>query len=268
MRRTRVIGLVAVILVVCGGAFTWRWRQRGPERPSVAGAIGRFRTSSTVSSPAVSSGPKAGVYIYKGTGSEKLSFLATSQTQGPTEPGTITAQPNGCWQFRIDYNSFHHQTWNRCPKGGKLFESGGTADQRFDFVSFKMGEHSVTTCTPPVVIADLAATPGSTVPVHCTGRSRTTKTTFTQTGVAVFVGRETVEVGKVRVPAVHTREELTLTGGQTGNSTVDIWFAVSDGLPLKESHIIKVVSPAPAPLEHVTYTELGRWQLTSTTPRT
>ena len=268
MRHTRVIGLLAIILVAAGGAFTWRWKQRGPDRPSVAGAIGRFRTSSTVASQAPSSAPKAGVYVYEGTGSESLSFLATKQLQGPTEPGTVTIQPNGCWQFRIDFNSFHHQSWNRCAKDGKLLESGNTADQRFDFVSFKMGEHSVTTCNPPVVVADFGATPGTKSSVRCTGRSKTTKTTFTQTGVAVFVGRETVEVGKVRVPAVHTREELTLTGGQTGNSTVDIWFAVSDGLPLKESHIIKVVSPAPAPLKHVTYTERGGWQLTSTTPQT
>ena len=41
-----------------------------------------------------------------------------------------------------------------------------------------------------------------------------------------------------------------------------------DGLPVKEAHTIRVVSPAPPPLGHVTYTERGSWKLRSTTPRT
>ena len=59
-----------------------------------------------------------------------------------------------------------------------------------------------------------------------------------------------------------------MSGDQTGDVAVDTWFAESDGLPLKETHDIRVVSPAPAPIDHVTYSERGSWRLTSLTPRT
>ena len=269
MRRSGFIavGLLVVVSSVVG-LLAWRWNERGPSRPSVNGAIGRFRTASPGGTGTGLMEPRPGVYLYKATGRESLSFMGTRQSQGPIDPGTVVLRPNGCWQFRVDFNSFHDQTWNRCSTGGKLMESGGTTDQRFDFVAFKASEHTDVTCTPRVVVADLAALPGARSPVRCTGRSQTTKTTFAQTGSATFVGRETVAVGATRVLALHTREDLRMSGGQTGEVKIDIWFAATDGLPLKEAHSLRVASPAPAPLNHVTYVESGSWQLTSMTPRT
>jgi hypothetical protein len=270
MHRRRYLAMSALlVLIAVGAVFVWRWEHRGPSAPSVSDAIGRFRTSTTrgpaITEPLV---PRAGVYLYDGTGRESLSFLATWQSQGPTEPGTVVRQSNGCWQFRIDFNSFHSQTWSRCADGRRLTESGGTTNQKFDFATFKVGEHSEITCDPPFVVADLGARPGTTWPVHCTGRSRATKSMFVQAGDATLVGRELVVVGGKAVPALHTREAMVLSGDQTGEVRVDIWLAASDGLPLKEVHSIRVVSPAPPPLGHVTYTERGTWQLASTTPRT
>jgi hypothetical protein len=89
-----------------------------------------------------------------------------------------------------------------------------------------------------------------------------------QRGTATFVGREPVVVGDASIPALHTREDVQLSGDQTGEVHFDIWFAAASGLPLKETHRIRVVSPAPPPLGHVTYSEEGAWQLRSTTPRT
>ena len=268
MRWSRSFAMVSVVLVLGGGLFVWRWEQRGPGRASVGDAVGRFRASSTSRPLSRSREPRPGVYLYAGIGGESLSFLSTRQAQGPDEPGTVTLEPSGCWQFRIDFNSFHDQTWNRCSARGRLVETGGTTGQRFDFLTFKTSEHSDVTCKPPIVLADVAAAPGRHWPVQCTGHSETTKTTFAQTGVSVFVGREVIEVGRKSVPALHTREDLRLSGGQTGEVRVDVWFATASGLPLKEAHLIRVASPAPAPLNHVTYTEIGNWQLTSTTPRT
>jgi hypothetical protein len=267
VRHSRFAVAGVVFVLAAGLAVIWRLEHRGPGRASVGDAISRFRTSSTMATSARSWEPRPGVYVYSGTGDESLSFLNTRQTQGPTEPGTVTRQPNGCWQFRIDYNSFHHQMWERCSTRTKLVESGGTADQRFDFVAFKTGEHSYTACTPPFVVADLAANPGTFTPVHCTGRSDTTKAMFAQNGTATYVGRDTVTVGGLDVPALHAREDLHLNGGQTGDVHIDIWFAASDGLPLKEAHSISVDSPAPAPINHVNYSEQGTWQLTSMIPR-
>ncbi len=268
MRRSGFIGLGLLLgVTVVLGTFAWRWTQRGPGRASVSGAIDRFRTSSTVGTATRPLVPRPGVYLYKGAGTESLSFLGTRQTQGPIEPGTIVLRPNGCWKFRIDFNSFHDQTWDRCATSQTLVESGGTADQRFDFVTFKMGDHSRIRCNPPTVVVKRGAAPGASAPVHCSGHSQTTGQTFTQSGTATFVGRDVVRVGSVSVPGLHVREAMRLSGGQTGDLRVDIWFASTNGLPLKETHRIRVLSPAPAPLGHVTYVERGSWHLTSMTPR-
>jgi hypothetical protein len=269
MRRRRYLSMGVILVLLAGGAlFVWRWEHRGPTAPSVGSAIGRFRASATTGAGTRTLEPQAGVYLYDGEGSESLSFLATHQGQGPTEPGTVVRRPDGCWQFRIDFNSFHSQTWNRCSAHGRVTESGGTTMQKFDFATFKVSEHSAITCDAAFLVADLAARPGTTSPVHCTGRSSTTKTTLVQRGVATFVGRDTVPVADAALPALHTRERIRLSGDQSGEVRVDIWFAAADGLPLKEVHSIKVVSPAPPPLGHVTYRERGTWQLRSTTPRT
>jgi len=269
MRHAGFLAWGVLVPVTVGGAvLAWRWTERGPGRASVNGAIDRYRTSSTVATPARPLQPRPGVYVYDGTGRESLSFLATSQRQGPTEPATVAVGADGCWTFRVDFNSFHDQTWNRCARGGQLVETGGRTDQRFDFVTFKMSEHSTVTCEPPIVLADPAARAGTATAVRCTGHSSTTNANFTQSGTATFVGRESVMVAGTPVSAFHTREALALSGDQTGAVHIDLWVATNDGLPLRERHDINVVSGAPAPLDHVTYTEQGSWTLTSLTPRT
>ena len=265
MRRIALIACVLMLIAIGAGAFAWRWAERGPGRASVRNAITRFRTSSTV--PPGARTPTPGVYLYKGKGSEQLSFMSTHQTQGPTEPGTVTALRDGCFAFRLDYNSFHSQTWVRCWDGTKLVEKGGMADQKFDFVAFKESDQGTTTCDPPFVVADANATPGTSWPVQCDVHSSTTNTTAHQRGTMTVVGPEAVVVAGTSVPALHIRQDLRLSGGQTGSVHLELWLATANGLPLREQHEISVVSPAPAPIKHVTYTERGSWQAMSLEPR-
>jgi hypothetical protein len=269
-RRRYLTVSVALVLIAASAVFVWRWQHRGPSAPSVSDAIGRFRTSSTFGTGSTQQRfvPPEGVYLYDGTGRESLSFLSTKQNQGPIEPGTVVHRSDGCWEFRLDYNSFHSQTWMRCATRKQLRESGGTTTQKFDFATFKMAEHSTVTCDAAFVVLNPDAKPGTKSPMRCEGRSQTTKSTLVQQGVATYVGPDPVTVGGVAVLAGHTRERMRLSGDQTGNVDIDIWFDVVTGLPLKEAHHIRVVSPAPPPLDHVTYAEDGVWQLRSTTPRT
>jgi hypothetical protein len=258
---------VMVVIVAGGVGLAWRLNGRGPSRPSVDDAINRFRTPTTTPSDPARLQPPAGVYVYEGSGSESLSFLATKQPQGPTMPGTVTPEANGCWTFRIDYNSYHHQTWRRCAKGSTLVETGGTAVQEFDFVAFTQTEHSSVTCAPPFTVLDTTAEPGATWPVTCRTSSETTKTDAEQTGTMTFVGPETLTIGTERIPAMHVRQDLVMRADQHGAIHIDNWFATADGLPLREKHDIEVVSPAPAPINEVTYREVGEWTLTSLEPK-
>src|SRR5689334_15003187 len=118
MRRSRLFAAAGLLVVIAAGAYAWRWHARGPDRPSVSKAIERFRTSSSLPA-ATEKHPRVGVYVYRGTGDEHLSFLNTKQAQGPAEPGTVTTTKDGCWTFSIEYNSFHHQSWTRCSAGDR-----------------------------------------------------------------------------------------------------------------------------------------------------
>jgi hypothetical protein len=266
----RVVFVIVILAIVAGvaGATAWRWSQRGPGHASVNRAIDRFRSSSTIPGATSALQPRSGVYVYHGSGKERLSFLQTEQRQGPVETGTVSRRPDGCSLFAMDFNSFHSQSWLRCASNGQLVERGGTADQKFDFVAFTQHEHSVTTCTPPIVEFDPAWQPGATAPVRCHVTSSTTKTTSDQSGVFTYLGRTVVDVGGTGVAAIHGRQEVHLRGGQTGTVRIEIWLAADSALPLRETHSIEVVSSAPAPINHVTYTELGQWQLTSLVPST
>ena len=258
--------VVALIAVAVGGAVIW-WNQRGPTTPSIGGAVDRFRSSKTTPNESVAMRPDPGVYIYAGTGDEHLSFLATRQSQAGSLPGTVTWGAGGCWTFAIDYNSFHRQTWDRCSKNGRLVEPSNTTDQKFDFGALSQSEHTVVTCDPPVVLFDPAAAPGTRVATRCTGHSQTTKADMDQRGTITFVGRTSIVVEGTRVPAFHYTQVIRITGDQTGKQHEELWLA-ANGLPLQEQRTISVDSPAPAPLNKVTYTEQGSWRITSLTPRT
>lgn len=261
-------GLLTIV-ILGGGAlwFTAQWRSRGPDEASVGEAVERFRSSTTVAAPAGLLRPPSGVYSYEGDGTEHLSFLSTDQSQGPTIPGTVTYSGDKCWTFQIEYNSYHRQQWDWCVDDGTLVERGGTTNQQFDFVAFKVDETSRFTCDPPVVVVDLGARPGAVEPSHCRGVSETSDAVVRTDGTIRFVGTETVDVGGTGVPSLHYRFDRELTGDQTGTEQVDMWFAAASGLPVRNSRDINVESPAPSPLDSVTYTERGEWHLTSLTPQ-
>jgi hypothetical protein len=263
-----IAGIAAGALIVLVGVGLAWWSQRGPSKPSIGQAVDRFRSATTVPATLETLQPQPGVYIYAGSGEERLSFMATHQPQDGDLPGTVTRGANGCWDFAIEYNSFHRQTWHRCVVKGRLTERGNTTEQKFDFGPLSESEHAEVVCDPAIVLYDPEASPGDSSPVRCRGHSDTTNANMTQRGRVTFVGRTTVTVGGKRVPALHFAQDLTISGDQRGSSHEELWIAAKDGLPLREERTTTVVSPAPAPLNEVTYSEHGRWLLTSTTPKT
>src|SRR4051794_21389443 len=191
------LGIVAAVVVTLGlatvgGALLLR---HGPGKASVGGAVDRFRATGTMPRATVAMEPQPGVYVYAGTGAEHLSFFSTDQSQQGDLPGTVTAGPDGCWTFAIEYNSFHHQSWSRCAVDGRLVEPGGTTDQKFDFGVFSQSEHTDVVCNPLTVLFDPSFADGHVGPVRCLGRSQTTNADMTQRGRITFVGRTSVTVG-------------------------------------------------------------------------
>ena len=266
VRLWRWIVVVLVGFVVIGGAaFVVAWRNSGARQVSFEEAKRRFEaTSSTVAPRPSPLRPPAGVYLYRGSGSEHLDKPPKSQSQGPSMPATVTFRPDGCWVFRIDYSTGHWQSWTYCARNGGLDEVGGQTYERWDFVVFKVDSTSTFTCPSSVTIRR-AMLPGDTWTQTCTGTSSAVKGVVTTSGPMKYLGTERVTVDGKQVPAYHFKQLRTLTGAQQGTQDNDVWFATSNGMPLRNDHHNVVKSDSP--IGKVTYTETGTFALTSLQPR-
>ena len=92
------------------GRIVARNKRRSPTQSR--SSVRRIRTAVPASCD-----PQSASTSYRGTGTEKLSVLGTSQQYGPELPGTISHTTNGCWTFRIEYSTHHRQDWDYCPAG-------------------------------------------------------------------------------------------------------------------------------------------------------
>ena len=254
-----VFAFVAVVVVI--------WRGSGAHQASTRDAERRFAQSSSSEAPVPNVlRPPAGVYLYRGSGTEHLSLPPKSQHQGPEMPATVTYRADGCWTFRIDYNSAHWQTWIYCSRAGELDELGGQTFERWDFVVTKFDSTSTFTCDPPSVVIRATMHPGDAWRQSCSGTSSGTKGTATTAGLYTFVGRENLTVGNATVAANHFHQVRTLSGSQTGTQDTDLWFAVGNGLPVRNERTVTVHTDTV--IGNSTYTERGSFELTSLVART
>jgi len=265
-RRVWLIGALVVLLVL-GGVFVVLWRGSGAHEASTNEAKRRFEHTSTSVKPptAATLRPAAGVYLYRGTGTERLSLPPKTQHQGASMPATVTYRSDGCWTFRLDYNTHHWQTWVYCPRNGGLDELGGQTFERWDFVFTKYDSTSKFTCDPPSVAIRKGMHPGDEWKQSCAGTSSGTKGGAVTSGPYTFVGDDTVTVGSERVPAYHFRQVRTLTGSQTGTQKADLWFSKQNGLPLRNVRNVRIRTDTIVGAS--TYTEQGNFQLTSLHPQ-
>jgi hypothetical protein len=260
------VTVIVVLLVVAAGGvvFALAWSRRGATEKSLEDAIAAFRERAR-DEGADALRPPPGVYRYRGTGSEKLSVLGTSQPWGPKIPATVTHDRNGCWRFRVDYNSHHSQTWDRCPAGSGLLERGGRTAQTFDFVAASIGDVEVIRCDPPFDALRLGARPGDSWPMACRGHSSSRGTQVETEGTTTYVGPARVRVDGKAEAALHYRTRQRLSGSQVGTERVDTWYSARNALPLKLARDIDVATPSP--LGDVTYRERGTAVIRSLVPR-
>ena len=266
-RRRWIVALVVFgVVAIAVGGFVVLWRRSGAHQVSTGEARRRFEGNSSTAPPNPALlRPTAGVYVYRGTGTERLTLPPKSQSQGPNMPATIIDRSDGCWTFRIDYSSQHWQTWIYCPRDGGSVELGGQTFERWDFVFTKYDSTSTFTCEPPSVAIRAAMHPGDRWTQTCRGTSSGTKGEGVTSGPYTFVGDDTVNVGGTSVAAYHFHQERSLTGSQTGTQTADLWFAKKDGLPLRNQHSATVRTDTVVGTS--TYTEHGSFELTSLQPQ-
>jgi hypothetical protein len=267
IRRRRwpwVVGALVLVLALAGGALAWIWGGKGADQASVGDALTRFRAAQA-RGDANPLQPAAGVYRYRGTGTESLSVLGARQSWGPVIPVTVTTTGPGCWTVRIDYSTNHRQELDYCERGTRLLELGGRTRQKFDFGAFAADDTQAFVCDPPGVAVQVAAQPGDSWKQSCTGGSTTQNTRVVSAGPNTFLGVRTLRIAGKPVEAYVYRTDRTLSGDQSGREHDEMWFAVETGLLVRYRRDSKVRSPSP--VGDVTYRETGTMTATTLTPR-
>jgi len=263
--KRRVAIVVAVLVVVAGVAVAVVvWGGSVGKQVSVSEAGKRLGSATTLAPEAAVLRPPQGVYLYRGSGTDKLSTPPKEQAEGPDMPATVTHRSDGCWDFRIDYHSNHWQVWNYCPRNGGLDEVGGTTYQKWDFGVFVSETTTNFTCDSSVTIrADQK--PGDEWTQTCRGSGGPDGATSMTTGPYRFIGPEELTIGGTKVAALKYHRQRTMSGGQRGTEQSDVWFAAADGMPLRNIRHLQVTTDTI--VGEVTYNEDANFELTSLTPK-
>ena len=245
---------VAVVVVAAGGVYAWHRLATGGKvtEVGVAEALDRYReqTASTTTAPpaAATSAPPAaaapttrvevvttttapvvgslvapGVYQYATNGFDRVDALTGAQHDYPTIT-TITVVPYGCGvRLRWDVAVERWDSWDWCLDGGSVRQTGWVGYHEF----FGTAGRNDYTCEGDPRPLDAPA--GTTWAMTCHMADRTT-TDFTGT----VIERTTLTVAGTEIPVLHIRYDVDVVGESTGHQSVEGWYRITDGLPVRE----------------------------------
>ena len=217
-------------------------------------ALAKFRAAgreATAAGPVGPGLPEPGVYRYRTTGGERISFLNYRRDYSPTTMRIVTR--HGCGVREQQWFVVQHvEYYDRCP-GGELAAYGtdiaywwthGTQDFRcaaggsFDMTGYRDGDRVRWTCRD-----------------EDTRAAQTTER----------VGMEEVVVDGQPIQAGHTRWTTVFTGATKGTAVVDDWFQPETGLVLKERRAIGLRVGSPF-VGSVGYVDTSEFTLLSLNP--
>lgn len=239
--RHRLWALLALVVVgapafVIGGRY---W----VGHVSVDEAVARFRSLGPEAAQAVAGLPEPGVYRYRTTGGEHVSFLDYSRTY--SDPTVRIVSRHGCGVREEQWFLTQHlEYYDRC--GAELVSYGtdiaywwthGTQDfgcergGSFDGSDLAVGERVQWTCADEDTEA---------------------------LQLTEHLGTEEVVLGDgTAIAARHTRWTTTFSGATVGGAVVEDWFHPETGLVLRETRVIglKVGSPFVGRVDYVDESE-------------
>jgi hypothetical protein len=254
--------LGAVVLLLGGGAIVvWLTTSRAVP-VSIAQAEGRLGTNDSIGS--LGNRPAPGVYRFTGSGTDRLSLPPLSQPEGPTMPGTVSLVGSDCWTFRIDYSSHHWQTWDFCDRGGTLVETGGAVWQLWSIGPINVTNMTTLRCTRTSTWIPSHLVAGSSWRTSCGGTSTAVHGPMTTAGSDRYVRTVTMKIGGRPVAAEYFRQVRKDSGAQRGTEVSSVWLEEGNGLPLRLTENIEVVTGTPFGTS--TYRQQGVFQLKSLSP--
>lgn len=215
-------------------------------------ALGRFHAAGPAAAQAPPAGlPRPGVYRYRTTGGERISFLDYHRSYSSTTMRIVTRR--GCGVREQQWFLIQHlEYYDRCPDGSlpsygtdiAYWWTHGTQDFR---------------CDPGGSFDMAGRAPGDKITWHC----RDEDTRAAQ--VTEYMGDEEVVVGGQTIRARHTRWVTTFSGATKGTATVEDWFHPTTGLVLRERRQIGLRVGSPF-VGQVGYTDNSEFTVLSLDP--
>ena len=266
IRTSLLVVATAVAVIAAVVVVSYALRDR-PGPKSLSASTRQFRSTTTTSPTARSFDlPAAGVYRTTGRGTERISKPPNSQTDGPIMPVGVTYLADGCWRWRIDYNTASWHEYDFCPQGGQLLLVAQSNYQSWDLGLTSITNLAHYMCNPPSPIVVQAPARGQKFAQRCTGTNTAVPGSSVAAGTVTVVGVQTLRIGGTPVRAVEMTRHQTISGAQHGILDESWWFATSSGLPLKSVRTYRLVTSSV--IGDITYNESGSWQLDSLTPHT
>ncbi len=246
-RRIVALGLLVIVAVpafLIGGRY---W----VHHVDLDEAVAKFRAAGPAAAEPVPGLPAPGVYQYRTTGGERISFLDYRRSYSSTTMRIVTR--HGCGVREAQWFLVQHlEYYDRCPDGSlpaygtdiAYWWTHGTQDftcqpgGSFDMSSRRDGERVAWTCADEDTRAEQ---------------------------VTERIGMEEIVIAGRPHLARHTRWTTTFSGATKGTAVVDDWFDPATGLVLRERREIglRVGSPFVGQLG---YTDVSEFTLLSTEP--
>ena len=179
-------------------------------------------------------------------------------------PGTVELGDDGCWTFRIDYSTNHWQSWDQCPQGDDVVETGGKAWQRWMIGPTAITNLSDFTCADGAMRLPADTEDDQEWTARCTGTNEAVEGEAVSEGTYRFIGEKKIKVGDATVTAHGFVSERTMSGAQTGTERNEMWFAADTGLQVRNERTAEVRTDTP--IGESTYTETGEVHLVSVDP--
>lgn len=252
-RILMAIALVVGLLMVAALAV-WFLLLRSPgNRIGLAQALQVYRRHRSSAEQAVADLPPDGVYRYRTSGGEQLSFAGISRSFPGATDMIVTGA--GCTTMEWAPLEQHLEGMQECRDPG-----GGISATRLTTFESIAGTSTTTTIDCP---ADTYL-----VPPQPTVGERWRATCHSQGHAIGFsgtvLGTGTVRVGDQRVPALHTRLTWRFSGPQSGTNPNEYWVT-TDGMVLEQHELVDITQSA-GPLGSIRYTEHMSIRLESLAP--
>ena len=246
---------LAVILIVAaaGGVWFFLLRSTGTQI-DLRQALRLYRHAQPTAAGPTNGLPVPGVYLYKTSGSERLSIAGIGRSF-PSASDMIVTDAH-CASMNWVPIDQHTEGIEICREpNGALTMSQASSTESIAGASTKQ----VILCPETAYFVPPNPHAGQRWSAVCHGQGQIDKIT------GEVIGATTISVGDQTVPALHTQINTAVSGNASGTDPTDYWVAPKTGLILRQREEVSV-SQAVGPLGSVHYTEQMAITMSSLVP--